>query len=324
MSGHITAAEELRLLRLARGFTPAMSEVTPPPASHRNNLTNDYQPWMEEVEGVWIEEKDPAKRERMRKKALQKLLEAHKPFIVSIVRGYMLTPRLDMDDLLAEANVGFIEAIDRYDFDKGYRINTFAIFRVKVAIEDYISKAGYATKIPFPEVVKTRKLLNRQDVNLNDATRADLIDILHVAGLTVDESRPLDELRKRAVKAIHGNKNVNIASLIKGTMSMHPHESAEESRTGDYVNAVEAKMAVGDVAADVMSDLTVAEIQGAIDSLDMIEALPLMYALGMIDESPARLKKSSPMIGVPYNLNEHCYKNAVDQVRRALRSLKET
>lgn len=286
---HITAAQELELLRQAKGL---------------------------------VSSENP---EKTRKRAIAKLIEAHSPFIVSIVRGYLLPPGVEYEDAIAEAKAGFIDAIDRFDVEKGYRLNTYAIYRVKKAIEDFLTQMGFATKIPFTEVVKTRRLLTRTEVNIGTASREDLITILTDADMKFAPDADIEALRKKAYHAIHGHKNTAIASLIKGTMSVMAPDDTSSDQEASRAHYVEMQMARQDVAIDVMEDLTIEEINQAIASLPTIEALPIMYAFGMLDaDNPLRVKKSALLIGAPYNLLEHCYRNAVDQVREALRSLKES
>src|SRR6516162_11729691 len=58
-------------------------------------------------------------------------------------RGY----GLPMSEVISEANVGLMQAVTRFDPDKGVRLSTYAIFWIKAAIRAYILRSWSLVKI---------------------------------------------------------------------------------------------------------------------------------------------------------------------------------
>jgi RNA polymerase sigma-32 factor len=69
--------------------------------------------------------------------AAHKLVTSHLRLVAKIAmgnRGY----GLPLADLIAEGNIGMIQAINRFDPDKGFRVSTYAMWWIKAAIQEYV------------------------------------------------------------------------------------------------------------------------------------------------------------------------------------------
>ena len=55
---------------------------------------------------------------------------------------------LNMEDISQEANVGLIKAVDRFDWRKGFRFSTYAVWWIKQSIRRFISSQGSHIKFP--------------------------------------------------------------------------------------------------------------------------------------------------------------------------------
>ena len=66
---------------------------------------------------------------------------------LSVANQYRKTG-LNMEDISQEANVGLIKAVDRYDWRKGFRFSTYAVWWIKQSIRRFISSQGSHVKFP--------------------------------------------------------------------------------------------------------------------------------------------------------------------------------
>lgn len=78
--------------------------------------------------------------------AAHQLVTSHLRLVAKIAfkyRGY----GLPIGELIAEGNIGMMQAVKRYDPDKGFRLATYAIWWIKAAIQEYILRSWSMVKI---------------------------------------------------------------------------------------------------------------------------------------------------------------------------------
>ena len=79
-------------------------------------------------------------RDAKDRRALNRLVEAHRPFVISIARrldGY----RVCRDDLVCEGTLGLIRAAERFNPDRGTRLATYAAVWIKSAVYHFILRS---------------------------------------------------------------------------------------------------------------------------------------------------------------------------------------
>jgi RNA polymerase sigma-32 factor len=69
--------------------------------------------------------------------AAHKLVTSHLRLVAKIAMGYR-GYGLPVADLIAEGNVGMMQAVKRFDPDRGFRLATYAIWWIRAAIQEYI------------------------------------------------------------------------------------------------------------------------------------------------------------------------------------------
>lgn len=79
--------------------------------------------------------------------ARNKLVEANLKLVVSIAKNYV-KPGIELDDLIAEGNIGLMHAISKYDWHLGFALSTYANWWIKQAILRYISNKNKLVKVP--------------------------------------------------------------------------------------------------------------------------------------------------------------------------------
>src|SRR5204863_2005699 len=75
-----------------------------------------------------------------------RLVTSHLRLVSKIAKGYR-GYGLPMSDVVAEGNVGLMQAVARFDPDKGFRLATYAIWWIKAAIRAYILRSWSLVKI---------------------------------------------------------------------------------------------------------------------------------------------------------------------------------
>lgn len=78
--------------------------------------------------------------------AAHKLVTSHLRLVARIAVGYK-GYGLPLSDLIAEGNVGMMQAVKRFDPDRGFRLATYAMWWIKASIQEYILHSWSLVKI---------------------------------------------------------------------------------------------------------------------------------------------------------------------------------
>jgi RNA polymerase sigma-32 factor len=80
------------------------------------------------------------------KEAAHKMVTSHLRLVAKIAMGYR-GYGLPMSEVISEGNVGLMQAVKRFDPDKGFRLATYAMWWIRAAIQEYILHSWSLVKI---------------------------------------------------------------------------------------------------------------------------------------------------------------------------------
>jgi len=116
-----------------------MATLSVPSISSEGNLTRYLQeirkfPMLEPEQEYmlakrWKEHSDP--------EAAHRLVTSHLRLVAKIAMGYR-GYGLPLSELISEGNVGMMQAVKRFDPDRGFRLATYAMWWIRAAIQEYI------------------------------------------------------------------------------------------------------------------------------------------------------------------------------------------
>lgn len=110
---------------------------------HNETLTDDEQTALHEMVAI-------------AEAARQRLVMTHLPLVVALARSYA-SRGVPLLDLIQEGNIGLLQAIEKFDPQRGVRLSTYAAWWIRQAIQRALSDQGRPIRLP----AATRTLLIR-------------------------------------------------------------------------------------------------------------------------------------------------------------------
>ena len=85
-------------------------------------------------------------RENGNLQSAHKLVTSHLRLVAKIAMGYR-GYGLPVNELISEGNLGLMQAVKKYDPDKGFRLATYAMWWIKAAIQEYVLRSWSLVKM---------------------------------------------------------------------------------------------------------------------------------------------------------------------------------
>ena len=79
--------------------------------------------------------------------AKNKIMEMNLRLVVPTAKRFQ-RPGMELMDLIEEGNLGLLQAIDKFEPEKGYRFSTYAVYWIEQYIRKYIEEQSGSIKIP--------------------------------------------------------------------------------------------------------------------------------------------------------------------------------
>ncbi|GIN38530.1 MULTISPECIES: RNA polymerase sigma factor RpoD [Heyndrickxia] len=277
-----------------------LNDLSVPPGVKINDPVRMYLKEIGRVDLLSAEEEiSLAKRiEQGDEEAKRRLAEANLRLVVSIAKRYVGRGMLFLD-LIQEGNMGLIKAVEKFDYDKGFKFSTYATWWIRQAITRAIADQARTIRIPVHMVETINKLIRVQRQLLQDLGREPSPEeIAEEMDLTPEKVREILKIAQEPV------------SLET------PIGEEDDSHLGDFIEDQDATSPSEHAAYELLKE----QLEDVLDTLTDREENVLRLRFGLDDGRTRTLEEVGKVFGVTRERIRQIEAKALRKLRHPSRS----
>jgi RNA polymerase sigma-32 factor len=242
-------------------------------------------------------------REQGDRDAADRLVTSHLRLVVKVALGYR-GYGLPLAELISEGNIGLIQAVERFDADKGFRFATYAVWWIRATIQQYIMRAKSLVKMGTTAnerklFFNLRKTKNRISALQDGDMRPDQVAVI-AQRLDVPEQDVIDMNRR-----LGGDVSLNAPVVADRDSASWQDQLADDTPNQEDIVIAQSELADGRAAlAEALTSLGQRERQ--------------IFVSRRLLDRPKRLEEIASEFGVSRERVRQIEMTAFEKVRRSV------
>lgn len=171
-------------------------------------------------------------------KAREQLINSNLRLVVYIAKQYKNT-YIGIEDLVAEGNLGLIAAVDKYDYNYGYRFSTCATPWIKQAILKALTDKGRPVRLPahvYQQITQMKKFI--ETFVANNGREPTRTEIAKELGIDEEKVNSLFQWKQDTISMdmpLGDEEKNTIADTIADPNDISPTEYTERQLMSDFI-----------------------------------------------------------------------------------------